>query len=332
MSIIRSVLKPFENSWDKLRENGRMISQSEAKIVDLTVKKALRKAQRQLKNSELTRLREELSISEAEGRLATTQLATLNPFSWFFSSAKIDVTADTEKNEQVDLAESELDKIDYLIEQLNKDLKSEETKLTKATFGRNMAVVELIGIVSASYFAYAAAMALIYNVGFTAIVMTGVYSIPALIFYDLYLMAQNIDSLYQEDSSILDDSVELEMRQLFRNMLYLICPGSSSEENKFDIANTRAKIITRNTIILRLFEANIRDMILGESFINFKRYKKLAITLVRIPSYPVIMAANYLDMNYQIKKKLSKFLNKTETACYVVALRVVIFISDPLGS
>jgi len=267
MSLLRTIIHPYEQSWDKLRNNQREISLFESTITDLKAKIDHASMQQDSTQAQLDNLREKLPTPDGENRILTTQIAILNPLSWFFPAAKIDLNVKTALNEQIDSAEETLERIIGRSEKLESDLKSEQTKLPKATFSRNMAVVELVGLVAATYFAYAAAMALVYSVGFTAILLTGMYSIPALIFYDVYKMAQNADTLVNDEADNFDLILESDIRTLFRNVLSMIVYFyDNTSDDKFDIAQSRAKILTRNTVILRIFESNIRNSILGNSF------------------------------------------------------------------
>jgi len=213
---------------------------------------------------------------------------------------------------------------------LPKKVQEKAAHITKDMTSALLAVVKTAGLIGSVSFASFAASALITSVGFTAIAMTGYYSILAILFYDIYLAARNLDSLHHD--SEIDLSVNYELRQLFINVISLIGPDISPDHSKLDAANTKAKIITKDTIILRLFEGIIRDLILCDLSLAFNRYKKLATTLLRIPSYPVIYGAKYLDQQYHVKEKLSRYLDKSETLYYVAALKVAGFVCNPLGS
>ena len=198
---------------------------------------------------------------------------TLNPSWWnifrwrlvryFFGSRDDDIRRD-ELNDQISDLKTRIVNIEYCQFTLSTQIQLNEKIVQPVNLVLKLsAIAQLTGLVAGTVFACCTAAAFLSTAGLNAIVLTGILSIPVLIFHDTYYMAKNVEDSVNGTCMITPVSGVV-MRLFLR--LFIKESDSLADDTIRDLVDSVISVIEKDTVLLHTFQRPVSDNLV--KFIN----------------------------------------------------------------
>ena len=230
MSLLRSAITPFEQSWASIQVYYQGLSETHKQITALNQNLVEMENERNTKRQEREALQEQFQREPFDEGQYTSILFSilLSPFS----------TSKSNEDTALQALDNHINNVDSRISEttanINK-LRDHETPYYQHMI--RLSVIQMIGLVAGSIFASLAILSIVSGTGIAAVVTAGAYCVPVLIFHDLFFTAKNLQEMTNRERATPITGPQI--RSFFRSVVYFLFDADPTDDNNNDSVTTR---------------------------------------------------------------------------------------------